>query len=740
MKQRIDKLSNYISWNIPVPETKILMSYSGVLHKVYRAYGIDISALSIYEKESISDQVNNAFSRIDNGWSIWIEDVKNSFSCELDSDAFRSDVHQILEQDRIEDMTGKHYKNTLYITFVCDPEIDDPSDLVTKSDQNIKKFESTINKIIGALSSILFFDEMSKDETASYLYQCISGNQRYIRWDDQTHDFSDGLIDQEVTKNPAMLGDKYILVIGIKKFPPASMPEMIKGLNHICCNYRQVIRLIFKDRSKAIDDLEARERQWVESDQKILPGIWNFFNRKNESSIHINDAIKEKAGNCYGLKQMLIMGKTNICDYTHNFILTGADKKRLSKDAEVIISVLNASGFVSFLETKNTMAAWLGSLPGNMNNPRKHSMSVTHLSDLLPISKKYQGKYENSRGLPALCLVKTEDTEPFWFNIDGHTMMVGPTGSGKSYGLSAMMAFFYRYPNAQIFAFDKGGSLKTTSMAFGGQCIELSDHVIQALRDIDTKHDFDWAVDWIGILINRLDEKSGNLRSGIMDALRSLKRRPKKERTLSEFMNFTSPEIRERLNYYKDSVIDGYTENIMEHDWICFEMGGMFENNSEIAVPVLLYLFYMIEKRLKKGTPTLIVLDEVWLYLENTIFAQRIRLWLKTLRKLWGYVVFATQEIDDLQDSSIYTSLENSTHTEIWLPNKKARKDEISKFYKKAGLTNSEIEQISIKAPKQNYLIKQPEGSRWIQFGGGAVTKSIFGCELIDLPISKGIN
>ena len=271
--------------------------------------------------------------------------------------------------------------------------------------------------------------------------------------------------------------------------------------------------------------------------------------------------------------------------------------------------------------------------------------------------------------------------------------------------------------------------------------VDLSEHIIQPLRDIDTKQDFDWAVDWISLLMNnRLDDQTGNIRSCIMDSLRSLKRRPKKERTLSGFITFTSTQMREVLSHYKDSVIDGDSKNIVEHDWLCFEMGSMFENNSEVAIPVLLYIFYMIEKRLKKGTPTLIILDEVWLYLENTIFAQRIRLWLKTLRKLWGYVVFATQEIDDLQDSSIYTSLENSTHTEIWLPNKKAKKDEIAKFYKKAGLTNAEIEQISIKAPKQNYLIKQPEGSRWIQFGGGTATKTIFGCEHTDLPISKGMN
>ncbi|KPA09021.1 conjugal transfer protein TrbE, partial [Candidatus Magnetomorum sp. HK-1] len=441
---------------------------------------------------------------------------------------------------------------------------------------------------------------------------------------------------------------------------------------------------------------------------------------------------------------LLIMGQTNVCDYTHNFILMGTDKDQLNKDAECIISVLNASGFVTFLETKNTLAAWLGSLPGNMNNPRKHPMSITHLSDLLPISTKYHGKQHNSRGLPALSILQTEDTEPFFFSLDGHTMMVGPTGSGKSFALCAMMSFFYEYQHAQIFAFDKGGSLKSTTQYFHGKYVDLSKHFIQPLRNIDTKQDFDWAVDWIiALMNNHFDDQSGSIRNSIIDSLNSLKRRPKEERTLSGFMNFTNTEIREVLSHYKNSVLDGVSNDIAKydwpyegrHDWLCFEMGSLLENNSEIVVPVLLYLFYMIENSLDKEIPTLIVLDEVWLYLEHTIFAQRIRLWLKTLRKLWGYVVFATQEIDDLQDSSIYTSLENSTQTEIWLPNKKAKKDNISKFYQKSGLSNLEIEQISTKSPKQDYLIKQPEGSRWIQFGDAEFTKIVFGCEHTEMTL-----
>ena len=298
-------------------------------------------------------------------WSVWIDDVKMAFDYKT-AKGFKTETHRILEQDRMADMAGKHYMNTLYITFVYNPNITDMSCFGNQIEENIKVFESTINNIINALSSVLFFDELSQDETASYFYQCISSKQKQIRYNDQAYDFGDGLIDQEVSKNPAMVGDKHIIVVGIKKFPSASMPDMMKALENISCSYRQVIRLIFKDRSKAIDDLEARERQWIESDQKILPGIWNFFNRsRHESPVHINDAIKEKAGNCYGLKQLLIMGKTNVCDYTHNFVLTGTDKKELVRNAEAVRSVLNAAGFVCFIETKNTLAAWLGSLAGN---------------------------------------------------------------------------------------------------------------------------------------------------------------------------------------------------------------------------------------------------------------------------------------------------------------------------------------------------------------------------------------
>ena len=101
-----------------------------------------------------------------------------------------------------------------------------------------------------------------------------------------------------------------------------------------------------------------------------------------------------------------------------------------------------------------------------------------------------------------------------------------------------------------------------------------------------------------------------------------------------------------------------------------FEMGEVLKERLSLE-PTLLYLFHRINLALD-GTPTIIVLDEAWALIDNKIFASRIRDWLKTLRKLNGMVVFATQSVEDASNSAISETLIQQTATQIFLPNPKA--------------------------------------------------------------------
>jgi len=79
-------------------------------------------------------------------------------------------------------------------------------------------------------------------------------------------------------------------------------------------------------------------------------------------------------------------------------------------------------------------------------------------------------------------------------------------------------------------------------------------------------------------------------------------------------------------------ILDSDKETTSGSSWQCFEMADLM-NMPEVVAPVLVYLFHQLEKRFD-GSPTLLILDEAWLFLDHPLFAQKIREWLKTLRKL----------------------------------------------------------------------------------------------------------
>ncbi len=67
---------------------------------------------------------------------------------------------------------------------------------------------------------------------------------------------------------------------------------------------------------------------------------------------------------------------------------------------------------------------------------------------------------------PPVFYAQTTGKTPFRFHLDvgdvGHQVILGPTGSGKSTYLGFLIAQFLRYPDAQIFVFDKDESHKAS--------------------------------------------------------------------------------------------------------------------------------------------------------------------------------------------------------------------------------------------------------------------------------------
>jgi type IV secretion system protein VirB4 len=100
----------------------------------------------------------------------------------------------------------------------------------------------------------------------------------------------------------------------------------------------------------------------------------------------------------------------------------------------------------------------------------------------------------------------------------------------------------------------------------------------------------------------------------------------------------------------------------------------------------------------------MMILDEAWALIDNPIFAPTIRDWLKVLRKLNAFVIFATQSVEDASKSQISDTLIQQTATQIFLPNLKA-----TDVYKSAFmLSNREYQIVKTTDPSSRYfLVKQ---------------------------------
>ena len=122
----------------------------------------------------------------------------------------------------------------------------------------------------------------------------------------------------------------------------------------------------------------------------------------------------------------------------------------------------------------------------------------------------------------------------------------------------------------------------------------------------------------------------------------------------------------------------------------CFEMEELMHSKAAVMA-VLHYLFARFDERFD-GAPTLLILDEAWLFLDDPVFAARIRQWLKTLRKKNVSVIFATQSLADIKDSSIAPAIIESCASRIFLPNPQATEPQIRTIYEGFGLNRRQIE------------------------------------------------
>jgi type IV secretion system protein VirB4 len=197
-------------------------------------------------------------------------------------------------------------------------------------------------------------------------------------------------------------------------------------------------------------------------------------------------------------------------------------------------------------------------------------------------------------------------------------------------------------------------------------------------------------------------------------------------RTLTELSaNVQDTDIRDALQHFTvmgpmGSLLDADHDMLGNGRFLSFETENLMQLDDKAVIPVLLYLFRRIEQRLD-GSPTLVLLDEAWSYLQHALFRSRLRDWLKTMRRKNAVVVMATQQISDIANSDIADVVLENCPTKILLPNAESKNAGSRAFYERVGLNERELDILQVSVPKQHYYVVSKLGRRLVDLGVGKV-------------------
>lgn len=126
----------------------------------------------------------------------------------------------------------------------------------------------------------------------------------------------------------------------------------------------------------------------------------------------------------------------------------------------------------------------------------------------------------------------------------GHTMICGPSGSGKSVLLNTIEAHFLKYPGSRVFIFDKAASSRALTLGVGGNfynlAAESSELSFQPLAAINDDNEIRWAREWIlSYLAQRNITVTPAYDNFVWKALNSLKTMPERQRTIQLSANLS---------------------------------------------------------------------------------------------------------------------------------------------------------------------------------------------------------
>jgi type IV secretion system protein VirB4 len=733
-------------------DDEAFLTKSGDVGVVLRVQGVDDECLTRAQTDQVTRRLTLALRALDERCRLYQYVLKRE-SPEIPHAQARHPVVHTAVRDRVAQLQGPSaslWRVDLYMAVVYEGWRHQPRTAADRlrrvlagprarlaTDQTVRVMDDElrqarrllthrVDNFVMALRDVVAIDVVSKDEAFSLFRRLLNiapAKADAVRLVHDTFaDFfaCDSLL--ECYRDHLRLDEYHVKVLTLKEPPAQTLAHALHDLEQIASHLVLASEWRREATSRIRRRIHAKRRHFHHARASVM----NYLNATPTpaSAMLIDEgavATSDELGQC--LRDVEIDGHL-VGEFSLAVVLADGDRDRLDRSVTACLKAFTTHDAVAVEERYNLLNAFLATVPGNSAyNVRRLYLLDTNAADLSFVFAPHRGAERNAHlDREYLAVFETNDRTPFYLNLHhqdvAHTVMLGSTGSGKSFLVNFLITHAQKYEPYTII-FDLGGGYESLTRLFGGSYlpigVEDQPFTINPFALPPTKEHLHFLSAFVRVLL----ELGGSMpltlpeEQGLYAQIENLYELDDDQRRLLTLANLLPRSLSRRLHKWIGdgpyaALFDHATDNLTFARFQTFEFEGL-DRYPDILEPLLFYILHRatatIANPAEAAVFKLFVMDEAWRFFRHPTIQRYLMEALKTWRKKNAAVLLATQSSEDLDRSDLVPIILESCPTKVFLANPGMQD---AAYRERFHLNPREAALIAGLIPKKQFLLKQP--------------------------------
>jgi type IV secretory pathway VirB4 component len=313
--------------------------------------------------------------------------------------------------------------------------------LRTHIERDVRRLDQHVQAFARQLSDFMQIGVLNRQGQFTFFRRLLNYDDWRVAGRPQSTQFLDYQVvnsDIEAERDHLRVGDHIVRVLTMKEAITETRPLVLDALLKIPANFYVVTEWTPLPTDKARKEVNKRRRHFNMSKTGFVSQMGNDATKTNPRDVLVDESKQADIENLGDCLRALGDGQS-LGDFSLTIVLYGRSRTELDQlVAEFTGAFTNADGNL-FAETYNQLNAYFATVPGNYAlNLRQLYLLNTNYADLSFLFTIFSGEKTNTHlGTEYLAALETDNSTAYFLNLHngevGHTLILGMTGSGKSF-------------------------------------------------------------------------------------------------------------------------------------------------------------------------------------------------------------------------------------------------------------------------------------------------------------------